>query len=1339
MSIMDLSSAPSASSRKPVVVERLPRKTSVFWTAMCRLVCLLLCAPAVMRSQSLQYVPVISNYVADPGACSTATDTFGDGCPLSQLPATANAGGDVFDNAGNLYFTDTTSGHKLVRRVDAVTGIVTLVAGGGPVCAAKTDSVGDGCPATQATFTNPAVLIFDPYGNLVIGDISGYRVRRIDKTTGIITTIAGTGVIATAVPNNTTPALATATPLAQVNGLAYDRAGNLYIGNYLFSFIAVVPAINGVITPASVMYNVAGNGTVGATGDGGPPTAAEIGSVRGLAMDPAGNLYAGDWNSYKDRKITPVFQNGVFTPTNSVITTIAGTGAKDASPYGGGNGGLATAATIHQQVGIAVDSTGLLYLNQYTGNVIRTVNLTTGIINAFAGYGTTTAVPSTLNSPAATSGLDAEQFINFNQYHDLFTGETGGTTVIAKISTDGDFLLTQPVAAATGVSQTIIAQATAATTLNAASVSGQSSSAPEFSLGTLSGCTISAALAANAYCTIPVTFKPAFPGLRTARLTVQDANSANVSLGLSGIGTAPNVAFSLGTISTITGTGAAGKGAGQVSGPRGGAVDGAGNLYFADTGNNVIRRVDTSGTVTTVVGTGTAGYTGDGAVATAATLNVPAKVALDAAGNLYIADSGNNVIRFVNVDTGLISTIAGTGTAGYSGDASAATAAKLNNPQGLAVDRGGNVYVADTGNNAIRLFTPGSWIVTIAGTGTAGDTGDSGPASMATLNKPQAVTLDNLGKVYIADTGNAVIRQISALNQISTVAGTAGGTSNSGDGGAATAASLLSPSDVAVDAAGNMYISTGGLVRQVSVATQIINTIAGTGAAGNYSGEGGAATSAVIPSPASNLILDASANVYVADTAGNLLLKVSAATAPSINFGIVPPGQTGTTTTFSILNTGNATLNLSGLTATTNFTLQTAGTSACMATTMLTPGQACTIGIAFTPSSNVNGAVTGTLTITDNALNGTSATQVLALSGSTIVVKNTMTTITTSPTSPVYGSPVMITATVTNGSISTPTGNVTFTVNGTASPAEPLNGNGQYTITIASLPAGTTKVVASYGGNTMNDSSTGNANVVVQPAVLTVTAANATMKQGLAVPSFTYSVTGYINGDTGSVVSGAPSEITAATSSSPQGTYPIVISAGTLAAQNYSFTFVNGTLTIGPPPPADFSLGITPTTQIVSAGSTSTLVTLIMTPIYGYAGTPQITCSSVPQGIGCTPTGPLTGSGTITVAYSQLKLFAGTSTANLDMAPLKSQRLWLAICMPLCFLGLAFGKPGKKRWSGKLLGLLLLAMAAAGMSSCSSASSSSHGIAAGTYQITVTAADSAANLSHKVTFALIAQ
>ena len=319
-----------------------------------------------------------------------------------------------------------------------------------------------------------------------------------------------------------------------------------------------------------------------------------------------------------------------------------------------------------------------------------------------------------------------------------------------------------------------------------------------------------------------------------------------------------NCSPNVGTINTIAGTGAAGYSgdggaatAANLDLPSGVALDGQGNVYIADTGNNVIREVSPSGVITTLVGNGTAGFSGDRGPATAAELNQPEDVAVDAAGDLFIADTFNNCIREVfgptpppGYFTGEIITVAGNGTGGYSGDGGAATTAELNGPSGVAVDALGNVYIADSGNNRIREVSSGV-ITTVAGDGTYG-LGDGGPATAAEIDDPQDVAVDALGNVYIADSGNNRIREVSS-GVITTVAGN-GTAGYSGDGGAATAAELNYPSNVTVDGAGNIYIadSSNDSIREVS--SGVIITIAGTGTAG-YSGDDGPATAARLNHP----------------------------------------------------------------------------------------------------------------------------------------------------------------------------------------------------------------------------------------------------------------------------------------------------------------------------------------------------------------------------------------------------------------------------------------------------------------------------------------------------------
>ena len=268
------------------------------------------------------------------------------------------------------------------------------------------------------------------------------------------------------------------------------------------------------------------------------------------------------------------------------------------------------------------------------------------------------------------------------------------------------------------------------------------------------------------------------------------------------------------------------------------AVDAAGNVYIADDRNHRIRKVDAAGTISTFAGTSTYGFNGDGSAATSThfRLAYSSGVAVDASGNVYIADTFNHRIRRVSA-TGTVWTIAGSGTAGFSGDSGQATSAQLNEPRGLALDAAGNVYIADRANHRIRKVdaTAGT-ISTIAGSGTAGATGDGGLATSARLNNPEWVAVDGAGNIYISDVGNRRLRKVdAATGVISRIRGVAG--AFSGDGGPATSAQLSTPLGVAADGAGNIYIADtlNHRVRRVS-ATGTISTFAGTGTAG-YSGD----------------------------------------------------------------------------------------------------------------------------------------------------------------------------------------------------------------------------------------------------------------------------------------------------------------------------------------------------------------------------------------------------------------------------------------------------------------------------------------------------------------------
>jgi len=310
--------------------------------------------------------------------------------------------------------------------------------------------------------------------------------------------------------------------------------------------------------------------------------------------------------------------------------------------------------------------------------------------------------------------------------------------------------------------------------------------------------------------------------------------------------------------------------------PYGLVFDRKGNLFIADHVNSAIRRISTSGVISTFAGTTTFGYSGDSSQATAATMKRPTGIAIDKYGNLYIADAEDNRIRKVDT-SGIIFTYAGAGLVGYSGDGGPADSALFNNPCGVATDIAGNVYVADSGNNVIRVINPSGIISTFAGTGTSGYSGDGGPATAATLAAPVGVTTGSDGSVYVAEAGNNVIRKILPDATIITFAGN-GIAGDSANNIPATAAELYAPSGLALDNRGNVYISDekNNRIRVVDTAG-IITILAGNGHSG-FSGDNGPATDAELFWP-KGVAVDSNYNIYIADNNNNVIRKTRPHTA----------------------------------------------------------------------------------------------------------------------------------------------------------------------------------------------------------------------------------------------------------------------------------------------------------------------------------------------------------------------------------------------------------------------------------------------------------------------------
>lgn len=305
--------------------------------------------------------------------------------------------------------------------------------------------------------------------------------------------------------------------------------------------------------------------------------------------------------------------------------------------------------------------------------------------------------------------------------------------------------------------------------------------------------------------------------------------------------------------------GAAGATA-DMNGPRTLAVDEGGRVFVTDTDNHRILRIDPSGAVITVAGTGEAGYGGDGGPATAARLWRPHGIAVDGAGNVYVADSPNHRIRRID-PVGIITTVAGTGRAGYGGDGGPATAADLDRPRNLVVDAAGNLIIADTGNYRVRRVDRNGIITTIAGTGARATSGDGGPATAATFEDPRDVALDAAGNLYVVDTEAHRVRRIDRSGTVTTVAGT-GRPGFSGDGGPATVAQLREPRGVALDRAGKLFIadSSNDRARWVD-GSGIIHTLA------ERSG------SEALRDPR-GLNTDGAGRVYIADTGNDRIIRV---------------------------------------------------------------------------------------------------------------------------------------------------------------------------------------------------------------------------------------------------------------------------------------------------------------------------------------------------------------------------------------------------------------------------------------------------------------------------------
>ena len=669
---------------------------------------------------------------------------------------------------------------------------------------------------TSAVLHQPSGIVADANGNVFFGT-SPYIVLKLDPS-GVLTRVAGTGTQGFSGDGG----LAINAQLNSTGPLALDAAGNLYIGDEVSGRIRKIQ--NGIIS------TIAGGGTQ--TGDNIPAVNALLKSINDVAVDAAGNVYF-DPLDCSGVEIGSYDCIGTIRKiSNGIVTTIAGNGTWGYS----GDGGPATSAQLAGPGLMAIDGAGILYFNDFGQKNEVIPQLSYSHIRKIQN-----GIISTVTNEAS--------LITVDQTGNLYTANASpaGTFYIQKISN--------------GVTVTIAGTKdyTPGQSL------GENGPAVDAVLAGLQGAAVDKS--GNVFMTSSGQSNTIPPGFDVVRkvsngmitIVAGGALGSQASIGDNGPPAAAQLYFFKGANDYVT--------SGYV------AMDAAGNVYIVEF--NRVRKIS-QGVITTVAGTGLAGFSGDGGPATEALLNDPWGIGLDAAGNLYIADQGN--LRVREVSNGIINTIAGNGTLGFSGDGGPATSAMMG-VGGLAVSPGGDVYVSDPYyRQVVRKISNGT-ITTVSGLGT--NYGENIPATSSGLSQPTGLALDGAGNLYIAEYFFNRIREISN-GMISTVAGNTQ-SQNNGDGGPATSAAVAFPTAVAVDALGRLYIADGANVRRV--ANGIINTVAGNGTPG-FSGDGGAATSASVS--AIGLAIGPYGQVYEADLVPWRVRVLTPVPVPGVSFSAMP-------------------------------------------------------------------------------------------------------------------------------------------------------------------------------------------------------------------------------------------------------------------------------------------------------------------------------------------------------------------------------------------------------------------------------------------------------------------
>jgi hypothetical protein len=962
---------------------------------------------AVATAQAPSFLPTVVTFAGNHTAGNTGNNGSATSAMLSNTVS-----GSTMDPNGNIYIADT--GNNVIRKVDPRTGIITTIAGTGVA-----GYTSDGVQANTSELNKPGAVRYYQ-GGLWITDFGNNRIRRVDLTTGIITTPIGGGVSSL---KNAAPSLPGTSLKVYPQDVAFDSLGNMYWseanGASRLNVYNVATGIAQIFAGTGGTANATGTNVGTATSSLTQPENTIMNGTYGLAVDAQNNVYVDETATGVIRKITvgsvPIETTyaGIGIGTGAAICANATDSVGDGCPATGASFAHGAGTTLGH---FSIDGNGTLYLADGTNNRVRVIPTSSdptvgGIVTTIAGTGAAVSSPDGgyPQNSAIGNPFDAQILTN----GDLLIAERGISSV-RLMHLPGAFPQTMLGASSAALPVNVLTQAGAGTFTLPIST--------DFTVGApvcVPGVNVSGTV-----CSAPVSFVPTLAGLRTSSLTFTDSNGSVVA-GLFGVGLAPAASLLPGLTSTVAGTGtegATGDGAAATSAelnmPTATTVDSQGNVYIADTANNEVRKITPGGTITRIAGTGVMGSSGDGALATAATLNAPAGVALDAARNIYIADTGNNKIRMVDAVSGNISTVAGTGTAGYTGDQGAPATATLNGPTQVAWAQTGALYVADTGNSAVRAIAlKESLITTVAGSSNAGFDGDGGPGQAAQLQNPRGVAVDNAGNVYIADTGNNRVRLLTE-GVITTIAGQQGG-GYIGDG-SAVATELNAPAGLAADSAGDLYIADTQNERIRMISGSQISTIAGTATTG-ATGDNGTSAVATLNAPM-GIALDSLGNVYIADTRNNKVREINVNTN-SLTFKTLNPTESSPVQTVSLFDSGNQPLSLTSVSPLAGYIEQpsASGTDCTPTPVTLAAGGSCNLNIVFNPPTV--GTYNGAITLSDNAQGSATAAQSIAVQGTSAIVYTATLTL---PNAATAGTAISGQLTV-NNPVATYVGRMTFT------------------------------------------------------------------------------------------------------------------------------------------------------------------------------------------------------------------------------------------------------------------------------------------------------------------------